>query len=75
MNFVCTLPPTPNWSPYIFTLVQKVKVGHKNSCFHKQTKALQRLYKLFHLKMNCTFCTDDVRVEVPSFQKVRISSI
>ena len=23
-----TLPPTPNWSPYIFTLVQKVKIGH-----------------------------------------------
>ena len=20
------LPPTPNWSPYIFTLVQKVKI-------------------------------------------------
>ena len=26
---VRTLPPTPNWSPYIFTLVQKVKFGHK----------------------------------------------
>ena len=24
-----TLLPTPNWSPYIFTLVQKVKIGHK----------------------------------------------
>ena len=24
-----TLPPTPNWSPEIFTLVQKVKIGHK----------------------------------------------
>ena len=24
-----TLPPTPNWSPYIFMLVQKVKIGHK----------------------------------------------
>ena len=24
-----TLPPTPNWSPDIFTLVQKVKIGHK----------------------------------------------
>ena len=26
-----TLPPTPNWSPNIFTLVQKVKLGHKQS--------------------------------------------
>ena len=25
-----TLPPAPNWSPYILTLVQKVKIGHKN---------------------------------------------
>ena len=24
-----TLPPTPNLSPYFFTLVQKVKIGHK----------------------------------------------
>ena len=65
---VYTLPPTPNWSPYIFMLVQKVKLGHKKSCFYKQTKVLPRLYKLFHLKM--TFCTDDVRVKVASFQKV-----
>ena len=42
----------------------------KNSCFYKQSKALVRLCKLFHLKMTCTFCTDDVRVKVPSFQKV-----
>ena len=28
-QFIYTLPPTPNWSPYIFTLVQKVKLGHK----------------------------------------------
>ena len=24
-----TLPPTPYWSSYIFTLVQKVKLGHQ----------------------------------------------
>ena len=65
-----TLSPTPYWSPGIFTLVQKVKFGHKNACFYKQTKALPRLCKLFHLKMACTFCTDDVRVKVPLFQKV-----
>ena len=53
-----------------FTLVQKVKIGHKNSCFFKQTKALPRLCKLFHSKMTSTFCIDDVRVKVPSFQKV-----
>ena len=28
------------------------------------------LCKLFHLKMTCNFCSDDVRVKVPSFQKV-----
>ena len=65
-----TLPPTPNWSPYIFTLVQKVKIGHKKICFYKQIKALPRLCKLFHLKMTCTFCTDDVIVKVSTFQKV-----
>ena len=69
-DFKNTLPPTPNWSPYIFTLVQKVKIGHKKSRFYKQKKALPRLCKLFHLKMTCTFCTDDVRVKVPSFKKV-----
>ena len=53
-----------------FTLVQKVKIGHKNSCSYKQTKALPRLCELFHSKMTCTFCIDDVRVKVPSFQKV-----
>ena len=65
-----TLQPTPNWSPDIFTLVQKVKIGHIKLMLYKQTKALPRLCKLFHLKMTCTFCTDDVRVKVPSFQKV-----
>ena len=50
--------------PYNYLLVIK------KSCFHNQTKALPRLCKLFHLKMTCTFCTDDVRVKVSSFQKV-----
>ena len=68
--YTCTLPPTPNWSPYIFTLVQKVKIGHKNQCFFEQTKALPRLYRLFHLKITRTFCTDDVKVKIPLFQKV-----
>ena len=48
----------------------KYKSVIKNACFDKQTKALQRLCKLFHLKMTCTFCIDNVRVKVPSFQKV-----
>ena len=66
-----TLPPTPNWSPYIFTLVQKEKKSViNNSCFYKQSKVLPRLCKLFHLKMTCTFCTGGVRVKVPSFQTV-----
>ena len=43
-----TLLPTPNWSPYIFTLVQKIKLVIKKSCFYKQTKALLKICKLFH---------------------------
>ena len=65
-----TLSPTPNWSPYILTLVQKAKIGHKKSCFYKQTKVLPRLCKLFHSKITCTFCTVEVRVKVHSFQNV-----
>ena len=42
----------------------------KHLCFYKQTNALPRLCKFFHSKMTCTFCIDDVRVKVPSFQKV-----
>ena len=38
--------------------------------FYRQIKALPRLCKLFNLKMTCTFCTDVLRVKVPSFQKV-----
>ena len=53
-----------------FTLVQKVKIGHNNPCSYKQTKALPRRCKLFHSKMSCTFCIDDIRVMVLSFQKV-----
>ena len=29
INFEHTLLPTPNWSPYMFTLAQKVKIRHK----------------------------------------------
>ena len=29
MTFIYTLPPTPYWSPYIFMLLQKVKIGNK----------------------------------------------
>ena len=71
--YINTLPPTPNWSPLVFPLVQKVKIGHKESCFYKQTKALPSLCKLFHIKMTFTFCTDDVRVKEHSFQKVTLS--
>ena len=28
-NVETTLPPNPNWSPYIFTFVQKVKISKK----------------------------------------------
>ena len=65
-----TLPPTSNWPPCIFTLVQKGKKSVKQKlCFYKTTKALLKFCKLFHLKMTCTSCIDEVRVMVPSFQK------
>ena len=66
------LKPSANRSPYIFTLVQKVKhMVYKIHPF-KWSNTLQRLYKLFHLKMTCTSSTDEVRVKVFSFQKVTL---
>ena len=53
-----------------FTLVQKVKSCYTKFMLHKQTKALPKFCKLFHLKMTCTSCTLEVSVMVPSFQKV-----
>ena len=67
-NAQYTLPPTPNYLTF-FMLVQKVKIGHKNNASINKQR-LCRDCKLFHLKMTCTFCTDDVRVKVSSFQKV-----
>ena len=38
----------------------------------KQSKALSKLCKLCHFKMTGRSCTDEVRVKVPSFQKVTL---
>ena len=56
-----TLSKISNWSPYIFTLVLKVRFGASIN---------QPLCRSFHLKMTGTSCRDDARVKVPSFQKV-----
>ena len=68
------LRQSSNLSPYIFMLVQKVK--HKIYKIHAfiNVAILCRVCKLFHLKMMCTSCKDQVRVKVPSFQKVTIFS-
>ena len=34
------------------------------------SQGFAEICKLFHLKMTCTFCTDDVILKVPTFQKV-----
>ena len=49
-RWISILKPTANWSPYIFTLVQKVK--HRVYTIHvfKCSNTLPRLCKLFHLK-------------------------
>ena len=75
MYNICTIPsllyqprrknPSSNRSPYIFTLVQKVK--HRVYKIHAllNEAVLCRDCKLFHLKN----CKDEVREKVPSFQK------
>ena len=62
------LKPTANRSPYIFTLVQKVK----HRVYKIYAFLSEALYKLFHLKMTCTSCTDEAREKVRSFQKVTL---
>ena len=38
----------------------------------KLTKDLPKLYKSFHFKMPRSSCTDKIRVNVPSFQKITL---
>ena len=55
-----------NWSPNMFTLVMKIIFGYATVML----LAFSRLCRSFNLKMTCTYCTEDDRVKVPSFQKV-----
>ena len=72
-RFINILKPSSNRSPYIFTLVQNVKHRvYKIRAFLNEAILWPRLCKLFHLKMTCTSCTDEVREKVPSFQKVTL---
>ena len=51
-----------------FTLVQKVKHSvYKFMFFLNAAILCGDSGKLFHLKMTCTSCTDEVREKVPSF--------
>ena len=64
--------PSSNLSPYIFTLVHKVK--HRLYKIHAflNDAILFRDCNLVHLKMTCTSCRDEIREKVPSFQKVTL---
>ena len=71
--FPYILKPTANCSPYIFTLVQKVKHRvYKINVFFKLSNTLPDSASYFIKKMTCTSCTDEAREKVPSFQKVTL---
>ena len=78
-----TLRSSSDLSPYIFTPVQKVKIGHIKIdafitkailCRDSASKALAETLQVLSFKMTCTYCTDAIRVKVPSFQKVTLYS-
>ena len=50
-----TLPPTPNWSPYIFTLVLKVKVGHKKFMLLKINQGFAKTLQVISFKNDLYF--------------------
>ena len=65
------MKPSSNRSPYIFTLVQKVKIGPTQSMLlEKIHKSFAETLQVISFKSDFTYCTDEVRVKVPSFQKV-----
>ena len=77
MLFICgyTLNRSYKWPPYIFVPVQKVKLLLHTLYSKKKSKSLSRLSKLCHFKVTSRSSTDEVRVKVPSFQKVTLFSV
>ena len=60
---------------HIFAPVQKANIALTNFIFMKKFKAFSRLWKLFNYKTTGRSCTDEVRVKVPSFQKVTLYTV
>ena len=54
---------------YIFALVQKVKIGQKMFFIQKINQGFAEYLQVISFKKTSTFCTDEVRVKEPSFQK------
>ena len=52
----------------------KKNSAYKIYAFQNKKNTLPRLCKLFHLKLKCTYFTDEVREEVPLFKKSHIFS-
>ena len=61
-----TLNKFSNWTPYIFTLVLKVRFGFAKLML----LYINHGFAKTHLKMTGTSCIDDARAKVSSFQKV-----
>ena len=69
----CILKPSSNPSHYIFTLIQKVKHRVFKICaFINEAILCRDSASYFIYKMTFTFCTDEVREKIPSFQKVTL---
>ena len=65
---ISMLKAIANRSPYISTLVQKVKRKvYKIHVFLREAKLCRE-----SARMTCTCCTDEVREKVPSFKKVTL---
>ena len=53
------LKPSSNWSPYMFTLVQKVNIGYTKFMLLNEAILCETL-QVISLKMMCTSCTDEI---------------
>ena len=54
LKSVNTLLPTPNWLPYVCTLIQKVKIGHKGHGSINKPRLSRDCASYFILK-SCAF--------------------
>ena len=59
----------------IFALVRKYKSLSQNLNSIKKVQGFVETLQIMSSKMTGRFCTDEVRVKVPSFQKVTLFSV